>query len=204
MPEIDKYKHLYTEIESHLLQDIKPSVYLKSIYHKPVFRLYPFSLLRELKKTEQSPKHHSEGNVWNHTLLVVDEAANVKDKSENKKVFMWAALLHDLGKPSTTVNKKGRITSYKHDKVGEELAKEFLKIFTEDQDFINQVSQLVRYHMQILFVVNDLPFADVKGMKRHTDIREVALLGLCDRLGRGGRNRREEEENIKKFLQKCE
>jgi len=56
--------------------------------------------------------------------------------------------------------------------------------------------------MQILFVVNELPFADINGMKRNTDINEVALLGLCDRLGRTGYDRKKEEENIELFLKK--
>ena len=40
-------------------------------------------------------------------------------------------------------------------------------------------------------------------MKYHTDADEIALLGLCDRLGRTGSKRKEEEENIRLFLQAC-
>ncbi len=194
---------LYTEINSHILNDEKPSIYLNEIYNIPIFSQYPFDMLYKLKTTEQSPKHHPEGNVWNHTLLVVDEAAKVKSKSKKHDVFMWAALLHDIGKPSTTKNKKGKITSYNHDKVGSKLAKNFLNEFTDDYLFIENVVQLVRWHMQILFVVNDLQFADIKTMKKQTDINEVALLGLCDRLGRTNINRTAEEKNIDLFLQKC-
>jgi hypothetical protein len=57
--------------------------------------------------------------------------------------------------------------------------------------------------MQILFVVKEMRFSDMEGMKRETDVEEVALLGLCDRLGRLGVNRAEEERNIVQFLQKC-
>lgn len=65
-------------------------------------------MLHRLKGTEQSLLHHPEGDVWNHTLLVVDEAANVKNKSTDAAVFMWAALLHDIGKPDTTT-KPGKV-----------------------------------------------------------------------------------------------
>jgi len=58
--------------------------------------------------------------------------------------------------------------------------------------------------MQILYVVNDLPFKDIQGMKTRGDIHEIALLGLCDRLGRGRSNAAEEYENIKLFLKICE
>jgi len=57
--------------------------------------------------------------------------------------------------------------------------------------------------MQILYVVNDLPFQDIQGMKTRGDIHEIALLGLCDRLGRGRSNAAEEYENIKLFLKIC-
>jgi len=192
---------LFKQIEAHLLQDEKPSVYLTQIYSNPMFRQYPFNMLYELKNTEQSLIHHPEGNVWNHTMLVVDEAAAIKEKSKNKKVFMWSALLHDIGKPSTTNKMKKRITAYDHDKVGAELSKEFLQQFTKNQDFIADVCGHVRYHMHILFVTKSLPFADIEGMKRTTDIHEIALLGLCDRLGRLKCNRSEEENNINKFLE---
>ncbi|AND85484.1 HDIG domain-containing protein [Clostridium tyrobutyricum] len=194
---------LYTSIEKHILQDSIPSNYLNKIYNCSIFREYPFDMLYKLKITEQSKKYHPEGNVWNHTLLVVDEAGKIKSKSKDKKVFMWSAFLHDIGKPSTTKKTNGRITSYNHDKIGAELAKEFLLFFKEDKYFICNVYNLIRYHMQILFVANNLPFADIEGMKYNTDIREIALLGLCDRMGRLNSNRLEERKNIQKFLQKC-
>ena len=101
------------------------------------------------------------------------------------------------------MRRNGKITSYDHDKSGALMAQEFLRVFTSDGEFIRQVARLVRYHMQILFVVKDLPFADVEGMLRQSDVREVALLGLCDRLGRAGSNRQIESENIRVFLKKC-
>lgn len=194
---------LFSEIDQHMLQDQKPSEYITGISETPIFSEYPFQMLNRLKQTEQSPQHHPEGNVWNHTLLVLDAAARVKEKSKDPHIFMWAALLHDIGKPDTTRKRKGKITSYDHDKLGAKLAQEFLRELTDDEEFIRAVSALIRWHMQILFVVKDLPFGDIKTMKQQTDINEVALLGLCDRLGRTGADKKLEEENIRLFLQKC-
>lgn len=193
---------LFEAIERSLLLDEKPSLFLSSLSDSSALSNYPFSMLKRLQSTPQSPQHHPEGNAWNHTLLVVDEAAMVKGQSSDPRAFMWAALLHDIGKPSTTVRRKGRITSYDHDKVGAELTEVFLRVFTVDTDFISRVVSLVRYHMHILFVVKNLPFADVAAMKQSADIREVALLGLCDRMGRTGANRQHEEVNIRIFLDK--
>ncbi len=196
-------QELFSEINTHLLEDEKPSLYLNEISKTALFKEYPFNMLNKLKKTEQSPKHHPEGNVWNHTMLVVDEAAKVKSKSHDQRIFMWSALLHDIGKPDTTMLRKGRITSYDHDKLGAELAERFLSELIDDAAFIQKVSALVRWHMQILFVVNNLPFADISGMKKSIDINEVALFGFCDRMGRTNSEREKEEENIKKFIEKC-
>lgn len=195
--------NLYLNIENSLLHDFNPSVYLEKVCTNPTFQQYPFSMLYKLKTTEQSKKYHPEGSVWNHTLLVVDEAAKIKTRSKNQKVLMWAALLHDIGKPSTTKKRKGRITSYDHDRAGAELSKEFLSCFTGDKNFIHDVCNLIRYHMQVLFVVNALPFADIQGMKHDTDIHEVALLGLCDRMGRLNADKLKEQKDIEKFLIKC-
>lgn len=194
---------IFNDIDIHILYDEVPSKFLNKIYNNGLFRKEPFDLLYRLKETPQSPRYHPEGNVWNHTMMVVDEAAKRREKSKNQRVFMWAALLHDIGKPTTTRRKKERLVSYDHDKEGARLAKEFLKNFTQNTEFINNVSSLVRWHMQILFVVKDMSFSDISKMKKEVDIEEVALLGLCDRLGRGGAIRSEEEENIRIFIEKC-
>ena len=81
-------QNLYADIESHLMSDRQPSYYLNEIYENPDFQQYPFDMLHKLKETDQSPIHHPEGNVWNHTLLVVDEAAKVKNRRKNPLVFM--------------------------------------------------------------------------------------------------------------------
>lgn len=190
-------------MEAHLLQDEKPSEYFNSIIEDEIFHDFPFHMLGNLKKAEQSPQYHPEGNVWNHTMMVIDAAAGVKKRSKNPIVFMWAALLHDIGKPDTTKVRKGKITSYDHDRVGAEMAEKFLTGFTADSNFIQDVVSLVRWHMQILFVVHNLQFANAEEMNQQTDVNEVALLGFCDRMGRLGANRKQEEENIHLFLKKC-
>lgn len=195
---------LYFELNRHLLQDEKPSQYLNSISDEPVFQQYPFNMLLKLRQTKQSTKYHPEGSAWNHTILVVDEAAKRKVQSKNPNAFMWAALLHDIGKPDTTRIRNGKITSYNHEKIGEKLAGEFLKTFMDDEQFIMEVTSLVRWHMQILFVVNELPFADIEEMKHEVDIYEIGLLGLCDRLGRLYADTEKEERNMRLFLEKCD
>jgi putative nucleotidyltransferase with HDIG domain len=199
----EEKQFIFREIEKHLEEDAAPSRYFESISELPWFSLPPFNVLADLKKAKQHPKFHPEGNVWNHTMLVLDEAASVRTKSRDPKAFMWAALLHDIGKPGTTKVRRGKITSYDHDKLGAKLVTEFFNEFPREDDLAERVASLVRWHMQLLFVVKGLPFADIRSMREQADINEVALLSLCDRMGRTGAERPREEENIKIFLQKC-
>lgn len=193
----------FAQINSCITLEEKPSERLTLLAKQPWFGTFPFSLLLEQKKTAQSPVHHPEGNVWAHTLLVVDESASRKKYSSDPRVFMWAALLHDIGKPSTTKVRRGKITAYDHDRKGAELSRKFLAALTDESDFINRVSWLVRYHMQILYVVQSLPFQDLPGMMEHTCVRDAALLGYCDRLGRLGSDAAAERKMVSAFLQKC-
>lgn len=199
---MDTNKELFQKIDTHLLQDVKPSEYLEKLDDSSLAE-FPFSMLERLKSTQQSPQHHPEGNVWNHTMLVVDEAAIRKSQSSSERVFQWAALLHDIGKPETTRVRKGKITAYGHEKLGAQLAEKFLNTFEESQDFINHVCALIRWHMQVLHVVKSLPYADIKSMKEQVSPRDVALLGMCDRLGRLGADKKDVEKSIAEFLEKC-
>ena len=193
---------LFNDINDYLLSKEKPSFYLCALIGKPEFEKEPFLVFKRLQKTEQSPIYHPEGNVWKHTMLVVDEAAKTKNKSSDQKAFMWAALLHDIGKPATTKNRKGKITSYDHDKVGAELAQKFLTEFTDNNDFISRTVSLVRLHMQPLYVLKNLPFQDIDAIISSGMLNDIALFGYCDRAGRKGSNKSKERENTESFIRK--
>lgn len=197
-------QELFEDIENHLMNDAQPSLYLNERCNDSSFASYPFTMLALLKTAEQSKQYHPEGNVWNHTMLVVDEAARIKHKSKHQTAFMWAALLHDIGKPATTRNRKGKITSYDHEKVGADLTRTFLLEFDCEPSFITEVVGLVRWHMQVLFVEKNLPFGDINQMIQEVDFKEVGLLALCDRLGRQGADRQKVKAGIDVFLKTCE
>ena len=198
--DMDK-RGLFEIIGAHLIGDERPSRFFQNL-DSPLFESsHPFTMLSRLKDIKQSPIHHPEGNVWNHTLLVLDEAAARKDQATDSRVFMWAALLHDIGKAVTTRVRKGKITAYDHDKAGAEMAREFLQEFV-DELFISKVAALVRWHMQILYVAKDMRFADMESMRDQANIRDVALLGLCDRLGRLNVDKPIEEKAIQEFIRK--
>lgn len=190
-------KEKFLEIERHLLNDEKPSIYLNEQVENGDFDEYPLSMIKDLLTVEQNPIYHPEGNVFIHAMMVVDEGATVRERSKDKKAFMWALLLHDLGKKPTTKLRKGKLTSYNHDTVGAKMAREFLEYFNQDEVFINKVISLVRWHMQILFVTKNSRFQNIKQMLEDVDVDEMILVSRCDRLGRGNLNKLKREETLK-------
>lgn len=191
---------IFNKIEEILINEKKPSIKLNEMLEKGEFSGTVFNDIAELKNTEQNLDFHPEGNVWNHTMMVVDKAAEVRDKSDDKKAFMMAAFLHDIGKTKTTVKRNGKWTSYDHDIVGAEMVKTILKQCDLDPDYIKRVSSLVRYHMHSLYINNDLPFYDIKGLLKAIEPEEVGLLCYCDRLGRGNMSE-EDKKDIEKYIE---
>ncbi|GKX31726.1 phosphohydrolase [Vallitalea longa] len=200
--------NLFDEFNYHLLNDIKPSNYFDRMLleEKKIYNNSPLKILIDLRKIQQNPKYHPEGNVYNHTMEVVDRAARIKTLSSDDRIFMWAALLHDVGKITTTKIRKGRITSYDHDRQGENIARNFLLDYTHDTIFINKVVKMVRWHMQPLFICKELPFAEIENMIKETSVTDIACISLCDRLGRGTMSIEETNKQMNfiiKFLNIC-
>ncbi|MGL5348940.1 MAG: HD domain-containing protein [Peptostreptococcaceae bacterium] len=197
-------KELFNKVDKILMESMKPSEDIMRLIESREFDKEPFNQIKKLDKIEQNPKYHPEGSVLKHILLVVDEASKVKDKSKDKRAFMWGAFLHDIGKLTTTRIRKNRITSYNHDFEGEKLATEFLDKLTDDKNFILNVSKYVKWHMQPLFFDKNLPFFKPKDMLNDVEYKEIALISYCDRLGRGGMTpdiKELEKGRIKKFYE---
>ena len=178
-------KEIYGKIDEILINEERPSFELNKMLADEELDMEPFKVLSKLKDIPQELKYHPEGNVWNHVMLVIDRGASYKKYSKDQRRFMWSLLLHDIGKISTTKLRKGRITSYDHDKVGKEMVLEFFSYFQEEESFVKEVASLVRWHMQALFVTNSLPFADINSMIKEVDLKDITLISICDRLGRG-------------------
>lgn len=90
-------------------------------------------------ETEQNNPHHcySVGEHILHTLSYV----------ESDKVLRLAMLFHDIGKPRTlTIDEEGITHNHGHAAVGEELTVRILKRLKFDNDTIDKVKKLVRYH----------------------------------------------------------
>lgn len=201
-------KNIFEKIDKILLESSKPSCQLKSLIKDGYLDIQPFDKIKKLNQIQQNPKYHPEGSVLNHVFLVVDLASEYKKYSNDKRVFMWAALLHDIGKLTTTKITKKRITSYNHDLEGKFIAMKFLNELIDDDIFKQKVCNLVRWHMQPLFYDKNLKFFQPQDMINDVEYKEVALLSLCDRLGRGNldedkiKYEKERIENFKEYFEK--
>lgn len=110
------------------------------------------------KGVEQPPEFHPEGDVWQHELkllaamdeIVRNRACDTGPLDDNAlKTLTWAALLHDIGKPSTFFRAKDRIRFNGHDVIGAEMTEEFLKHLRLPNALIADVTALVRQHMSL-------------------------------------------------------
>ena len=145
--------------------------------------------LHALSDTPQDPVHHPEGNVWMHTCLVVDAAAeDLRDAPrDTQMVVVLAALCHDLGKPATTVVQDGRIQSPGHAAVGAGMARDLLSDLRIPQDTVDRVVPLVREHMYpgLSREVGDASVRRLSLRLQPATIQELVMLGRADRQGRG-------------------
>lgn len=138
-------ERIFEEIKKLLLLSPRPSIGLKLL--KEMNALPFFSPLERFESTPQDPDSHPEGDVWIHTLMCVDAmaAARTPDPRQNL-VLMFAALLHDVAKPHTTLIENGRINAPKHAETGVGVAREWLGRISREKSLIEAVVPLVRYH----------------------------------------------------------
>ncbi len=101
-----------------------------------------------MQQCEQEPEYHAEGNVWLHTRMVLATLLELPEyqalNAADQNLLLHAALLHDVAKPACTIVENGKISSPRHAKVGEKIAREILWDF--DFSFRESVCALVRLH----------------------------------------------------------
>ena len=184
---------IYNEINNILLNSDNPSITIEKLMKEEDYNNSILEIISKLKEVPQDKKFHPEGNVWNHTKMVIDFAAKVRNFAVNKEVFMWSALLHDVGKITTTKFMKGRYRSYNHDTEGEKITYNLLKNYITNNEASN-ISEIVRFHMHHIYILNDLPFSDIPNLIKSKNYNDIILLFICDKLGRGNQ---EKEDKIR-------
>jgi tRNA nucleotidyltransferase (CCA-adding enzyme) len=158
-----------------------------------VERLFPE--LDALVGCPQEPEWHPEGDVWIHTLLVIDQArARLDDLPYPQQVaLMLGAVCHDLGKPATTAFIDGRIRSLDHEEQGVPPATALLDRLNvhslQGFDVRREVLGLVANHLKPgMFAKADPPAGDgaYRRLAQKVDLQLLARVAKADCEGRGG------------------
>jgi poly(A) polymerase len=122
--------------------------------------------VKKLQGVEQPPQFHPEGDVWIHTLMLLEHLP-----AGSSATLAWGMLLHDIGKPATFTppdpNRPGdRIRFNGHVEVGIAIARAILTRLRFSNDECDQILALIKHHMQ---------FGDVQKMKQSTVKRFLRL-----------------------------
>ncbi len=104
-----------------------------------------------LPDTPQEPEWHPEGDVWIHTMMVIDQAARIIRRARTQIMplaVMLGSLCHDLGKPPTTQTIDGRIRSLDHEAGGVEPAISLLSRWAFGKEAEQAVIAIVKEHLK--------------------------------------------------------
>lgn len=135
------------ELKKALLKADRPSIFFESLRAMDQLHTW-FPELEALIGLEQDPVFHPEGDVWTHTMEVLDRAAEFRDMVSDPYRFMLLALTHDLGKIVTTEEKNGRIHAYEHETKGMPLVEGFIRRITNEREVIAYLKNMVPLHMR--------------------------------------------------------
>ena len=135
------------ELKKALLKADKPSIFFGSLRAMDQLDVW-FPELKQTIGLEQDPVFHPEGDVWTHTMEVIDRAAAFRDRVSDPYSFMLLALTHDLGKIVTTEVINGRIHAYEHEQKGMPLVEAFIGRLTNEKDIKDYVFNMVPLHMR--------------------------------------------------------
>jgi poly(A) polymerase len=110
--------------------------------------------IARMKGVEQPPQYHPEGDVWIHTLMLLEQL-----QAGCSMTLAWGALLHDVGKPPTFQRAADRIRFDGHAAMGVAMGAEICRRFRFSNEETRQILALIENHMR---------FMDVQRMKEST------------------------------------
>jgi tRNA nucleotidyltransferase (CCA-adding enzyme) len=180
------------------LKSRKPSLGLQAAMEWGIFHeMHPEIV--ELIKTPQDPEWHPEGDVWVHTLMVVDEAAKIVEQEQMRGnealVVMLAAFCHDFGKAITTQEVEGKIRALGHEEAGVEPANKFLSAIGIEASLREPIVKLVAEHLKpsIFYIqevqkgekVTDGAIKRLAARIHPATLKQLVCVAKADHLGRG-------------------
>jgi tRNA nucleotidyltransferase (CCA-adding enzyme) len=187
-------ERIWGEFEKLLLQAERPSIGFAlarelGVIHKLLPEMEP------LYDCPQDPEWHPEGNVWIHTLMVIDRARALNADLDRPRLatVMLGAVCHDLGKPATTALIDGRVRSPNHEAVGVEPATRILDRLNVNSldgfDVRGQVLGLVTEHLRpsaFYKAKDDVRDGAFRRLAQKVDLELLVRFSRADCHGRAG------------------
>ncbi|HUQ87490.1 MAG TPA: HD domain-containing protein [Vicinamibacterales bacterium] len=187
-------ERIWGEFEKLLLQAQRPSIGFALARELGVIH----QLLPEMEALYDCPQDaewHPEGNVWIHTLMVIDKARELNGELDRPRLaaIMLGAVCHDLGKPITTAMIDGRIKSPNHEAMGVDPSTRILDRFNintlDGFDVRAQVIGLVAEHLRPMafFKARDtVTDGAFRRLAQKVDLELLARFARSDCHGRTG------------------
>lgn len=140
-------ERIATELRRILCELRRPSRAFEFLEEASQLDVFP--PVAALKGVAQDPRWHPEGDVYVHTMQVVDCASEIGRSlsAEDREILLFAALCHDFGKPGTTSTEDGRIRSIGHEVKSAELARDWLEGLRLQGRHVEAIEVLVAHHL---------------------------------------------------------
>jgi len=134
----------------------------------------------DMRGVKQPPIFHPEGDVWTHTVLMLDLMTYPADPR-----LAWGVLLHDVGKPDAQSKDERGIHFYGHARQGAALAENLLRRLRFSRSDMERILELIRCHM-IFINVREMRPNRLKRLLRSPDFDLFLELHRLDSLGSHG------------------
>jgi len=186
-------ERIWGEVEKLLLAAARPSIgFALALEIGTVDQILPE--MRPLVGCAQEPEWHPEGDVWTHTLMVIDKARELNADLGRPSLIavMLGAVCHDLGKPATTAFIDGRIRSLNHEEAGVVptccLLDRFNMHTIDGFDVRAQVVGLVAHHLKpgMFRKAEQVGDGAFRRLAQKVNLELLARLARADCLGRTG------------------
>ena len=141
----------------------------------------------KLKGVEQPPRFHPEGDVWQHTLMMLELLPEDGETNANL-CLAWGTLLHDVGKPISRSEDENGVHFYGHVRQGEKIADEIMQRLKFSRAQREAVLNLIGQHMIFMNVQKMRParlkrFLRVPDFDLHLELHRLDCLashGMLD------------------------
>lgn len=184
------------EMKKALLHAENPSVFFRVL--AACGGLLPwFAELDALRNIPQNPVYHPEGDAFEHTMLVLDEAVQERHRARDPFAFMLFSLVHDLGKATTTKkNDKGAWQSLKHEIEGLPLIEAMLSRISVRREIVREAKDMCALHMRVHTCYHGKARLSRTHLLFDESVcpRELAWLAICDARGTGKPRAQADEE----------